>query len=110
MTKVFNNSHFGRNCHRWIPQSCFFVADAGYKLMEHIMTPFKIETDMEQSESGYNYAHSRTRIVIERSIGLLKCKFKRFATTLSGSIENSQKIIIACLILHNIFILRNEPI
>jgi hypothetical protein len=80
------------------------LADAGYKLLRHVMTPFKIEIGMPKDEANYNFNHSRTRICIERAIGLLKMKFKRFSAPLAGDPDSSQRLIVAALILHNAFI------
>jgi hypothetical protein len=39
---LLNNSWFGKTCHSFIPKGSYFLADAGYKLYSHIMTPYKI--------------------------------------------------------------------
>ena len=36
---VYNNSQFETYIHQLIPQNSYFVADAGYQLFSHIMTP-----------------------------------------------------------------------
>ena len=75
---VFNKSWFGKNLHKFIPQGCWFLADAGYNLSAYLLTPYKIDIGMAEDEIKYNYLNSKTRIAVERAIGLLKNKFKIF--------------------------------
>jgi hypothetical protein len=52
---VFNMSNFGRNFHKIIPKGRVFLADAGYKLLKNILTPYKIQIGMPSDEAKYNY-------------------------------------------------------
>jgi len=73
---VFNYSEFGRNIKTIIPNGMFVVADAGYKLSQQILIPYPITDEMVPDESLFNYLHSRTRITVERAIGMIKTRFR----------------------------------
>lgn len=65
------------------------------------MTPYK--GDVSRSQSQYNYQHSRARIVIEQSFGLLKTRFRTiFMRSLELKISSCCEVIAACVVLHNI--------
>lgn len=107
---IFNRSVFGKTCHLKIPSHAYFLADAGYKLMKHIITPYKIDVGMPDDEANFNYIHSKARITVERALGLLKIKFQRFRAPLIGDVNNIRRLIITAFIVHNWFINLNEPI
>ncbi|KAH9105449.1 hypothetical protein AeMF1_018731 [Aphanomyces euteiches] len=79
---LFNRSSFGVHVHKIIPPGCYFLADAGYKLFQHIMTPYEIRHGMPVKESHYNDIHSRTRSTVERAFGRWKNKFRIFKSPL----------------------------
>lgn len=69
---VLKESWFGRNINQLLPAGCHVLADSGYQLTNRVLTPFEITENMPYDEAYYNYAHSRTRICVEGSLGLLK--------------------------------------
>ena len=88
------------------------IADAGYTLVEYMMIPFTVPDPMPADERLFNYLHSRTRIAVEKAIGMLKNRFRILKFTLnqkacsrSGSSSTTQmaKILQACFVLHSIF-------
>ena len=66
--RVFRTSRIGRRIisNTLLPAHFHLVGDAAYPLCTNLMTPFKD-----------NYCQSSTRIVIERSIGQLKGRFRK---------------------------------
>ncbi|XP_045201931.1 putative nuclease HARBI1 [Mercenaria mercenaria] len=54
--------------HGWL------IGDSGYALKPYLVTP-KIRPSTRQ-ENAFNTAHSRTRMVVERTFGLLKSHFR----------------------------------
>ncbi|KAF4140546.1 DDE superfamily endonuclease [Phytophthora infestans] len=54
----------------YVPPGKHLLADAGYKIWGHMLTPFP-EADAMQDprKRRYNKAHSRTRIVVECTFG-----------------------------------------
>jgi hypothetical protein len=100
--QMFNKSIFGKTAHLHIPRGGVFLADAGYKLMSHIMTPYPIYFQMPDEESNYNYLHSRSRIVVEMAFGLWKNRFQIFKRPLNWKKpEGMSRMIEATMILHN---------
>ncbi|ETV67589.1 hypothetical protein H257_16188 [Aphanomyces astaci] len=94
---------------RIIPMGTFFLADAGYKLFQHMMTPFEIRHGMPQDEAHYNYIHSRTRTLVERAFGLWKNKFRMFKSPLDHHTpQEMARLIETNMILHN-WIIDLEP-
>ncbi|KAF4137380.1 DDE superfamily endonuclease [Phytophthora infestans] len=61
----------------YVPPGKHLLADAGYKIWGHMLTPF-LEADVMQDprKRRYNKAHSRTRIVEECAFGRLKNRFR----------------------------------
>jgi hypothetical protein len=117
---VYSRSRFGKNIHKLLPNGKCILADAGYQLYAHCLTPYEIRDDMPSDERNYNYLHSRSRITVECALGLLKGRFRRFKCPLGqkGNINNgwrperkethpsecAARVIRACLILHNVLI------
>ena len=115
---VYNRSNFGSSIQH-LPSGKVIVADAGYQLLVHCMTPYPIE-NASREERLYNYLHSTTRIKVEQAFGRLKTRFRVFKSPLAqrGNMNNGDhpeednrhgfhqaaRIIRCCFILHNIFI------
>ncbi|CAI9620081.1 unnamed protein product, partial [Staurois parvus] len=63
------------------------------------------------AEITYNKAHSKSRAIVEHTIGLLKSRFLCLARPggeLLYSPQKSSRIILACCLLHNICQARND--
>ena len=102
---LFNHSKLGKTCHKLLPYGGYIVADAGYKLFVHVMTPFAINYGMADDEAHYNLVHSRTRIVVEQTFGRWKNIFRIFKNELDhGTPEEMTSIIEATLVLQDWFI------
>ncbi|KAK4326024.1 hypothetical protein Pmani_003447 [Petrolisthes manimaculis] len=69
-------------------------------------------TPLRQPESArerrYNYAHTRTRILIERTFGILKRRFAVLDKSSRTKLSTSKRIITACAILHIIPLVAEE--
>eukprot|EP01135_Chromosphaera_perkinsii_P006098 Nk52_evm2s397 gene=Nk52_evmTU2s397 len=109
---VFSRSQFGRNIESTIPFGMHLVGDGGYSLRNYMMTPYPTEKKDEYSyyildkdERHYNYVHSVTRMVIEMAFGILKMRWRALNYELPFTNHSSNvKLIISCIILHNICI------
>ncbi|KAK3891460.1 hypothetical protein Pcinc_004642 [Petrolisthes cinctipes] len=74
------------------------------------MTPVTNPTN--EAEELYNRAHVRTRVVVERTLGIVKNRFRcihRSGGELQYTPLRSAKIITACLLLHNRCVRRGIP-
>lgn len=96
------------------PGVCFFagqhdgllLGDSGYPCRAFLMTPY-LETH-DDAQARYNRAHCRTRVVIEQSFGILKRRFPCLHYGLRNHPERCCSIILACFILHNVAMQRDE--
>ncbi|XP_068103245.1 putative nuclease HARBI1 [Hyperolius riggenbachi] len=80
----------------------WLLGDSGYPCLKWLLTP--VGRASTAAEMAYNSAHSRTRVVVERTFGVLKGRFR--AISLSGghlrySPGKVCKIVMACCVLHN---------
>lgn len=66
------------------------------------MTPYRDNGHLTREQTMYNYKHSKTRSVVERSFGLLKGRFRRLKYLDWTKTEFLPTIIMAACVLHNI--------
>lgn len=88
-----------------------FAGDSGYPLRSYMMTPI-INANPDTPESHYTNMHVQTRNIIERTIGLLKARFRCLLVhrVLHYRPKVAASIINACVILHNICNRANIPV
>ncbi|XP_038157732.1 putative nuclease HARBI1 [Cyprinodon tularosa] len=83
----------------------FLLGDRGYPCRPNLMTPYPEPEPGPQQRC--NVAHCRTRARVEMTIGLLKALFQCLRP-LRVTPERACDIIVACVVLHNIAIIRGE--
>lgn len=88
------------NYYRLVNGIC--LADSGYAQSQFVYTPHP--NPITNARKKYNYAHVRTRNVVERVNGLLKSRFRCLCRKLGTATITSSNIIVACVVLHNICI------
>ena len=76
------------------------LGDSGYNTKRYLLTPFVNPT--LPHEIRYNRAHSRTRVVIEQTFGIIKRRFGILRDKVRLSPVKACKITVACAVLHNI--------
>jgi hypothetical protein len=115
---VLKRSAFGQTYQELIPARIFidlsrwmisvdmhFVADAGYTQTTRMLTPYPITADMTRDESNYNYLHSKSRIVVECALGIIKERFRILKKPLLHQTATRQSMVVkACFVLHNVLI------
>lgn len=84
------------------------LADNGYACRRQCFTP--LLRPHTPQELRYNSAHKRARCVIERTFGVLKRRFPCLHIGLRFQPVKVTRVIIACVILHNFCIQRNDNI
>ena len=86
----------------------FLLGDSGYACRSYLLTPFLAPgTDKERR---FNASHIKTRNLIERAFGLLKRRFAVLAIPVRTKLSNTQNIVMACAVLHNIAVMHHLPL
>ena len=111
--RVFRNSPLYRevevNPDNYFPGNSHILGDAAYPLKRWLLTPFRDNGHLTARQRRYNVAHSSTRMVVERSIGLLKNRFRKLKTMMDiDKTGDIPEVIVASCILHNICILEDD--
>ncbi|KAJ8964337.1 hypothetical protein NQ314_004980 [Rhamnusium bicolor] len=87
------------------------IIDAAYGIHPQLLTPYKDNGHLTARQNNYNFCHTLARIAIERAFGLLKSRFRRLLDCLPlTDIQYVPEFILACCVLHNICLGRNDLI
>ena len=79
-----------------------FEGDEAFPLWEDLMRPFpRKERGMPDDELIFNYRLSRARRIVKNAFGILAQRFRVFARRLQLILDNVDKIVKACCVLHN---------
>ncbi|XP_060795015.1 putative nuclease HARBI1 [Neoarius graeffei] len=108
---IVQNSSVGIRLQERAVEDGWLIGDQGYPLKPWLMTP--LTNPQTQQEQAYNRAHARTRVTIERAIGLLKGRWlclSRAGGTLQYRPEKVCSMVMACCVLHNLAIRRGVPL
>ncbi|XP_036144342.1 putative nuclease HARBI1, partial [Monomorium pharaonis] len=98
---MFRNENFPNDSH--------LLGDAAYCLSKHVMVPFKDNGHLTERQINFNKRLSAARMIVERSLALLKGRFRSILDTLPMQrTDLIPKYIVACCILHNICLLKND--
>ena len=97
------------NPDNYLPGNSHILGDAAYPLKRWLLTPFRDNGHLTAKQRRYNTAHSSTRMVVERSIGLLKNRFRKLKTMMDiDKTDDLPEIIVSACILHNICIIEDD--
>ncbi|KAK1906710.1 putative nuclease HARBI1, partial [Dissostichus eleginoides] len=89
----------------------WLLGDSGYPLKRWLITPFHNPQSAEERQ--FNARHSQARAVVERTIGLLKGRWRcldAIGGKLSYKPDKVCQIVRACAVLHNLAQLNNVPL
>lgn len=89
-------------------QNQHLLGDKIYPIKEWLLPPFKDYGNMTRSQIMYNKIHSKTRVKIENSFGLLKGRWRRLKHITVYKIAKASNIVMACCALHNFCLLNND--
>lgn len=64
------------------PHDSHLLGDAAYRVSKYVMVPFKDNGHLTEREINFNYRLSSARMIVERSLGLLKGRFRSILDTL----------------------------
>ncbi|CAI6354417.1 unnamed protein product [Macrosiphum euphorbiae] len=96
---IFDNSNIKHKFETGVIKG-YLLGYGGYEVTPYLMTPLLNPTT--RSQQLYNESHIRTRNVIERCFGVMKRRFPVLSKGLTVNLNNTQAIIVACAVLHNI--------
>lgn len=83
-----------------------FIGDEAFALREDFLKPFA-QQQLDRNKRIFNYRLSRCRRIVENAFGILASTFRIFHTTINMKLENIDKVVLACCVLHN-FLRRNS--
>ncbi|XP_053379515.1 putative nuclease HARBI1 [Mercenaria mercenaria] len=105
--RVFRNSRL-RDAMENGQYNGLLVGDSAYPCRPFLMTPFN--QPASEKERRFNNSLCRARVLIEQSFGILKRRFPCLQVGLRMSPERAALVTLACVVLHNIAMLLNEPL
>ena len=86
------------------------LGDPAYPLRPWRMTPFPTGGALTAAQQRFNCHLSKARVIIERTFGKLKSRWRCLLKQLEESMERVPQTIITCCILHNICILMDDQL
>lgn len=83
------------------------VGDEAFPLKKYLMRPYpRDQVTNNEEKQVFNYRLSRARRIVENAFGILVRKFSIFNRKIEIDVKKSDKVILACCVLHNM--LRND--
>ena len=77
-----------------------FVGDETFSLRADFMKPYP-QKELNRERRIFNYRLSRARRIVENVFGILASKFRVFHTAINLKLESIEKVVMACIALHN---------
>lgn len=101
---IFENSHVCNILEQGNYNGFYLLGDSDYQCRENLLTP--IPEPKNEKERNYNASHAKTRNCVERAFSILKRRFACLSIPLRTKLTNSKRIVMACVVLHNIAVSR----
>ncbi|XP_066590639.1 putative nuclease HARBI1 [Prorops nasuta] len=107
--RVFKYSGVQQKCTEVYFADKHLLGDSVYVIQKCVLTPYKNNGHLSEEEVNYNYILSRSRMIIERAIRLLKGRWRFILDKLPmRRTDLIPYYIIACTVLHNICLLNGD--
>ena len=87
--------------------SPLILGDSAYSFENWLMKPYSDRGNLSPDEARFNFALSRSRVVVENAFGRLKGRFQCVAKRLNTTLEHTVNIVTTC-ILHNFCIITKQ--
>ncbi|XP_053968701.1 putative nuclease HARBI1 [Anastrepha ludens] len=103
-SRVLKLSFIGKELPKLCLPKYHVLGDSAYPIRNYLLTPYRDYGNLTEQEKRYNYKFSQTRVRIENAFGLLKCRFRQLMRLDFHEVETTAKFILACCVLHNVCI------
>ncbi|XP_066589563.1 uncharacterized protein [Prorops nasuta] len=110
--RVFKYSGVQQLCtNHFFPQNSHLLGDAAYTNQNNVLVPFINNGHLTTEQVAYNTHLSSARLMVERSIGLLKRRWRYLIEKLPMTrTDLIPYYIITCCVLHNFCLLNNDSL
>ena len=93
------------------PSNSHLIGDIAYPLKPWILTPYKDTGRLTRQQQHYNFIHSSTQMVVERSLALLKNRFQKLKTSmLKQKLKDVPVVVVVACVLHNTCLMNKDGI
>ncbi|XP_014468367.1 PREDICTED: putative nuclease HARBI1 [Dinoponera quadriceps] len=93
------------------PNNTHLIGDTGYKLHQRLLTPYLNDGQLTECEKNYNSCHFASRMVIKKAFAHLRCRWKSLQRVLGiTQMDYISCHILACCVLHNICLLKEDKL
>ena len=98
-------------CH--VPDRCLvetyhILGDSAYPLLNHLITPYRVKSNMSLAQKKFNTNLASKHSVIERAFGLLGQRFPSLLKLKVKSLDKKIMCIVNSCVLHNWCIMEND--
>ena len=101
---VLRSSDLFPQAENLIPRGFYLLGDSAFPLTNWLITPFRDCGNLNRQQRDFNKTHAKSRVVIERAYGLLKCRFRRLLRLDASDMEIMVKSILSACVVHNVCI------
>lgn len=101
---MFLESAIGQRLARGNFSPFHLIGDSGYACTPYLLTPYA--APIPEAERRYNVAHRKSRCIIERLFGMVKCRFPSLFFGIRMQPGQACRVIMAYFVLHNIVLSR----
>ncbi|KAL1255475.1 hypothetical protein QQF64_013536 [Cirrhinus molitorella] len=108
---ILTHSRVGNRLQAGAGRDGWLLGDSGYPLRRWLLTPFLNPQSAQQMR--YNEVHARACTIVERAIGLFKCRWRALDASGGKLLYHPAKvckIIRACGVLHNVALRAGIPL
>lgn len=111
--RVFRRSSVASyiNSSNYFPENTHLLGDSAYAIHTNLLTPYGDNGHLTPRQKNYNFCLSSARVAIERAFGLLKGRWRCLLDKLAmHRVDLVPNVVLACCILHNICLMKNDEL
>ncbi|XP_051170506.1 putative nuclease HARBI1 [Leptopilina boulardi] len=94
----------------YFPNQTHILGDKAYTPQFNVLPPYKDYGNLTPVQRNFNFLHSQTRQIIERTFALLLSRFRRLKYLYLQNIEYAALNVLACCCLHNLCLNLNDEL